>query len=230
MHMESKRILIVDDDRHICELLELYLVNAGFETALCGDACCALEKLRMESFDLVLLDVTLPDMGGFELCRAIKDRQDIPVVMITARDMLNDKIRGFNSGADDYIVKPFEPAEVIARVHARLRQPKREKEPDLELLSIGSVTVDLKAYDVRKGGVPVNIKPKEVQLLHYLLRNRNIVLSRDTLLQKVWNYEFTGDTRTVDVHIKTLRQKLHDENEPWDIKTVWGVGYKLEER
>jgi DNA-binding response OmpR family regulator len=197
---------------------------------MCGDARCALDILRTEGFDLVLLDVTLPDMGGFDVCRAIKERQDIPVVMITARDMLNDKIRGFNSGADDYIVKPFEPAEVIARVQARLRQPKTAKAPEPELLSIGSVTVDLKAYDVRKGGVPVNLKPKEVQLLHYLLHNRNIVLSRDTLLQKVWNYEFTGDTRTVDVHIKTLRQKLLDENEPWDIKTVWGVGYKLEER
>lgn len=227
--MENKRILVVDDDRHICELLELYLVSAGFETALCGDAYGALEKLRTGSFDLVLLDVSLPDMGGFELCRAIKDRQDIPVVMITARDMLGDKIRGFNSGADDYIVKPFEPAEVIARVNARLRQPKREKEPG-EMLSIGSVTVDLKAYDVRKNGVPVGLKPREVQLLHYLLLNKGIVLSRDTLLQKVWNYEFAGDTRTVDVHIKSLRQKLHEENEPWDIKTVWGVGYKLEER
>ena len=184
----------------------------------------------MESFDLVLLDVMLPDMGGFDLCRAIKERQDIPVVMITARDMLNDKIRGFNSGADDYIVKPFEPAEVIARVNARLRKPKQEKEPGADTLSIGSVTVDLNAYDVRKRGVPVDLKPKEVQLLHFLLRNKNIVLSRDTLLQKVWNYEFAGDTRTVDVHINTLRQKLLDENEPWDIKTVWGVGYKLEER
>jgi len=230
MHMENKRILIVDDDRHIRELLDLYLVSAGFETAACGDARCALDQLRMQTFDLVLLDVMLPDMGGFELCRAIKDRQDIPVVMITARDMLNDKIRGFNSGADDYIVKPFEPAEVIARVQARLRQPKAAAQPEAEVLSVGSVTVDLKAYDVRKGGAPVDLKPKEVQLLHYLLRNKNIVLSRDTLLQKVWNYEFTGDTRTVDVHIKTLRQKLLDENEPWDIKTVWGVGYKLEER
>lgn len=228
--MESKRILIVDDDRHIRELLELYLMSSGFETAMCGDAHCALEKLQLETFDLVLLDVMLPDMGGFELCRAIKERQDIPVVMITARDMLNDKIRGFNSGADDYIVKPFEPAEVIARVQARLRQTRQTKQPEAESLSIGSVTVDLKAYDVRKGGIPVDLKPKEVQLLYYLLRNKNIVLSRDTLLQKVWNYEFAGDTRTVDVHIKTLRQKLLDENEPWDIKTVWGVGYKLEER
>ena len=230
MSMEAKRVLIVDDDRHICELLELYLVSAGFAATMCGDAHCALEKLRTERFDLVLLDVMLPDMGGFELCRAIKERQDMPVIMITARDMLNDKIRGFNSGADDYIVKPFEPAEVIARVNARLRKPKPEKEPEPDTLSIGNITVDLKAYDVRKSGVSVDLKPKEVQLLHFLLRNKNIVLSRDTLLQKVWNYEFAGDTRTVDVHIKTLRQKLHDENEPWDIKTVWGVGYKLEER
>lgn len=228
--MENKSILVVDDDRHIGELLELYLINAGFSVSVCGDAQSALKKLRAENFDLMLLDVMLPDMGGFELCRTIKEENDIPVVVVTARDMLNDKIRGFNSGADDYIVKPFEPAEVVARVQARLRKPKQQTKPEAGTIAIGSVTVDLKAYDVRKSGVPVELKPREVQLLHYLLLNRNIVLSRDTLLQKVWNYEFAGDTRTVDVHIKTLRKKLIDEKEPWDIKTVWGVGYKLEER
>jgi DNA-binding response OmpR family regulator len=228
--MENRRILIVDDDRPIRELLELYLISAGFETALCENARCALDKLRAERFDLALLDVMLPDMDGFDLCRAVKERQDIPVVMITARDMLNDKIRGFNSGADDYIVKPFEPAEVVARINARLRRPKTETRPEADALTVGGVTVNLKTYEVRKRGVPVDLKPKEVQLLHFLLRNKNIVLSRDTLLQKVWNYDFAGDTRTVDVHIKTLRKKLLDDAEPWDIRTIWGVGYKLEEK
>ncbi len=228
--METRRILIVDDDKHIRELLELYFVNAGYETGLCGNARCALDKLRAERFDIALLDVMLPDMGGFELCRAVKEKQDIPVILITAKDMLNDKIRGFNSGADDYVVKPFEPAEVVARAQARLRKPRAESAPEPPILSIGSVTVNITAYEVRKGGTPVEFKPREVQLLHFLLRNKNIVLSRETLLQKVWNYDIAGDTRTVDVHINTLRQKLLDENEPWDIKTVWGVGYKLEER
>lgn len=227
--MEQRRILIVDDDADIRELLELYLKSAGFEAVCCGDGRGALRELDAGLFDLVLLDVMLPDMRGFEVCRAIRDKQDIPVVMVTARDMLQDKIQGFCSGADDYIVKPFEPAEVIARVNARLRKPQHSAPPpSASVLAAGGVTVDMDAYEVRKNGIPVDLKPKEVQLLHFLLTNKNIVFSRDTLLQRVWNYDFTGDTRTVDVHINTLRQKLLDGETGWDIKTVWGVGYKLE--
>lgn len=218
-------IIIVDDDENIRELLELYLNNAGFDTCCCCDAKEAIERLEAGKFDLALLDVMLPDTKGFELCRSVKERYDIPVIMVTARDMLRDKIQGFNSGADDYIVKPFEPAEVIARINARLRKPKKAQ---VSSLSIGDITVDIDTYVVRKNGEPVELKPKEIQLLHYLLLNRDIVLSRETLLQRVWNYDFAGDTRTVDVHINTLRQKLVDEKSGWDIKTVWGVGYKLE--
>lgn len=220
-------ILVIDDDDNIRELLELYLKNAGFEVSSCPDAKSGLEKLETGGADLALLDVMLPDIKGFDLCRTIKERFDIPVIMITARDMLRDKIQGFNSGADDYIVKPFEPAEVIARINARLRKP--EKKADKKLLSIGNVTVDLKAYLVKKGGVTVDLKPKEIQLFHFLLLNKNIVFSRETLLMKVWNYDIAGDTRTVDVHIKTLRKKLVDPDSGWDIKTIWGVGYKIEE-
>lgn len=225
--MEQRRILIVDDDANIRELLELYLTSAGFDAVCCENACGALRELDSGGFDLVLLDVMLPDMRGFEVCRAIKKKQDIPVVMVTARDMLQDKIQGFSSGADDYIVKPFEPAEVIARVNARLRKPKNNPSPS-SVLAVGGITVDISAYEARKNGVTVDLKPKEVQLFHFLLANKNIVFSRDTLLQRVWNYDFTGDTRTVDVHINTLRQKLQDGETGWDIKTVWGVGYKLE--
>lgn len=220
------RILVVDDDENIRDLLALYLNNAGFETVLFPDGRSALSALSSGSFDAALLDVMLPDIKGFELCRQIKEAYALPVLMITARDMLTDKIQGFNSGADDYIVKPFEPAEVIARINARLRGVKKAEPADI--LSIGDITVDIKTYEVRKNATPVVLKPKEIQLLHFLLLNRNIVFSRDTLLDKVWNYEFAGDTRTVDVHIKTLRQKLLDEHSTWDIKTVWGVGYKLE--
>lgn len=226
--MEKNKILIVDDDKNICELLELYLLNAGFETDICNDAHTALDKLLANVYDVILLDVMLPDMKGYELCRAIKEKKDIPVIMITARDMLKDKIQGFNCGADDYIVKPFEPAEVIARINARLRKPKEKDSKPNNALEIGKITVNIDAYEVRKNGKHVDLKPKEVQLLYFLLLNKNIVLSRDTLLNKVWNYEFTGDTRTVDVHIKTLRKKLLDDDDTWDIITVWGVGYKLE--
>ncbi len=221
------KILIVDDDKNICELLEIYLSNAGFDAESCHNARSAIERLA-GPYDLVLLDVMLPDMQGYELCSNIKARKDIPVIMITARDMLRDKIQGFNCGADDYIVKPFEPAEVIARIQARLRKPKEtEKEADGNL-SVSNITVNIKAFEVRKNGAVADLKPKEVQLFYFLLLNKNIVFSRDTLLQRVWNYEFTGDTRTVDVHIKTLRKKLWDKDAGWEIKTIWGVGYKLE--
>lgn len=222
------KILIVDDDKNICELLELYLLNAGFQVDSSNDAKSAQERLRTACYDLVLLDVMLPDIKGYDLCQSIKNESDLPVIMITARDMLRDKIQGFNHGADDYIVKPFEPAEVIARINARLRKPLNQRKRTTDILSIGNITVDIKAYEVRKEGKRIDLKPKEVELLHFLLRNKNIVFSRDTLLQKVWNYEFSGDTRTVDVHIKTLRKKLIDEDAGWNIGTIWGVGYKLE--
>ena len=219
-----KKILIVDDDHNICELLTLYLQNAGFEALSCGDGQSATDILSDQPIDLVLLDVMLPDTVGYDLCRAIKQKKDLPIIMITARDMLKDKIQGFNYGADDYIVKPFEPAEVIARINARL-----PKQSTTNTLAVGNVTVNIDAYEVKKNGVRIALKPKEVQLFHFLLLNRNIVMSRDKLLQKVWDYDYAGDTRTVDVHIKTLRHKLIDTDAAWDIKTIWGVGYKLED-
>lgn len=224
----AAKILVVDDDVNICELLELYLNNAGYETRTCQTAASAMQILDENETDLVLLDVMLPDGRGFDVCRAIWKKTDIPVVMVTARDMLHDKIQGFNAGADDYIVKPFEPAEVVARVNARLRKPAVKEDRKSETVQIGNISVDLKSYEVKKSGCVVDLKPKEVQLLYFLITNKNIVFSRDTLLQKVWNYDFSGDTRTVDVHIKALRQKLEEGESSWSIRTVWGVGYKLE--
>lgn len=222
-----KKVLIVDDDHNICELLDLYLQNAGFEAESCHDGHSTMDSLSKHTFDLVLLDVMLPDTTGYELCREIKQKYNMPVILITARDMLKDKIQGFNHGADDYIVKPFEPAEVIARINARLRNQSGSERD--RTLAIGNVTVNIDAYEVKKNNERIELKPKEVQLFYFLLHNKNIVFSRDTLLQKVWDYEVVGDTRTVDVHIKTLRQKLIDDDTDWDIKTVWGVGYKLED-
>lgn len=228
--MNDNRILIVDDDRHICELLTLYLKNAGFDSIFCHNAASALHLFVSEPFDLVLLDVMLPDRTGYDVCLSMKEKkEDVPVIMITARDMLGDKIQGFHCGVDDYIVKPFEPAEVIARIHARLKKPKSIQEEN-GVETAGNIIVNMDAYEVTKGGRRIEFKPKEVQLLFFLLRNRNIVFSRDTLLQRVWNYDYAGDTRTVDVHIKSIRQKLIDGSEPFEIKTVWGVGYKIEDR
>ncbi len=223
----TNRVLVVDDDKNICELLQIYLQNAGFETDACYSAKTALDQYDSQAYDLVLLDIMLPDVAGFDLCRAMKQKKDIPIIMLTARDMLVDKIQGFSCGADDYIVKPFEPAEVIVRIHARLKKPKpQDVLPDI--ITIGNISMNISAYEVKKDGQTVDLKPREFQLLHFFLTNRNIVFTRDTLLQKVWNYDIAGDTRTVDVHIKTLRKKLLDENSTFDIKTVWGVGYKLE--
>ena len=224
--MDDARILIVDDDENICNLLTLYLENAGFSTQSCLNGQDAMAQLDDGIFDLVLLDIMLPDTTGFDLCHTIKETIGMPVILITARDMLQDKIQGFHFGADDYIVKPFEPAEVVARIKARLRST--ENTSPCSVLRIGNVTVDLNAYEVRKNGRRVGLKPKEIQLLYFLLRNKNVVFSREMLLKRVWKYSYTCDTRTVDVHVRTLRQKLWDENDAWDIKTVWGVGYKIE--
>lgn len=232
--MEHKKILVVDDDKNICDLLELYLTDAGFEVSCCGDGSAALQLINDGSVDLVLLDVMLPVINGWEVCKMIKRKTEIPVILLTARDMLEDKIQGFEMGADDYIVKPFAPKEVIARINARLKNaaPKEEKpqETPKTTLQIGDLLVDLERYEVFRGKEKIDLTPREIQLLYFLMKNKNRVFSRDQLLEKVWNYEYTGDTRTVDVHIKTLRKKIESQDSNWLIRTVWGVGYKFEVR
>ncbi|ATW26600.1 response regulator transcription factor [Candidatus Formimonas warabiya] len=228
--MESKTILVVDDDKNICELLDLYLTHAGFTLLFCHDGSSALKMIQEKKVDLVLLDIMLPVINGWEVCRLIKLKRAIPVIMLTARDMLEDKIEGFASGADDYIVKPFQPKEVIARIQARLREkvPVQQGSRQEGVLEADHLVVDINSYEVRRNGALIELKPKEVQLLYFLLNHKNMVFSREQLLEKVWNYQYSGDTRTVDVHIKSLRKKLDDPKASWRIKTVWGVGYKLE--
>lgn len=233
--MSTKTILVADDDLNICELLKLYLTDAGFSTLFCHDGSSALTILRDNSVDLVLLDIMMPLINGWEVCKMIKINYNIPVIMLTARDMLEDKLQGFDSGADDYVVKPFQPRELISRINARLRDrvniaPKLPAPPQEGVYIIDGLKVDLNSYEVYNNGVRIELKPREVQLLYFLLQNKNMVFSRDQLLDKVWNYEFTGDTRTVDVHIKNLREKLDSTGAAWKIKTIWGVGYKLEVR
>ena len=228
--MKNKTILVVDDDKNICELLNLYLSNAGFSLLFCHDGSSALSIVKEEKIDLVLLDIMLPVISGWEVCKIIRRTSSIPIIMLTARDMLEDKIQGFDIGADDYIIKPFEPKEVIARIKARLKENKAEPERVEGILKIGDIVVDINKYEVCQGNRLIDLKPKEVQLLYFLLNNKNIVFSRDQLLDKVWNYDFMVDTRTVDVHIKRLREKLGDNSTCWSIKTLRGVGYKLEVR
>lgn len=229
--MDKKKILIVDDDRNICDLLRIYLEDAGYETHQCYDGRSALEFLKGRSVDLVLLDIMLPGIDGWEVCKAIRLNSRVPVILLTARDMLEDKLQGFEAGADDYIVKPFQPREVVARIGARLRDGSKAApcpEGTGSALEIGNLRVDMGRYEARLGGEPVALKPKEVQLLYFLMQNPHRVFTREQLLEKVWGYRFTGETRTVDVHIKRLREKLGSETDGWAIRTVWGVGYKFE--
>lgn len=228
--MKGKTILVVDDDKNICELLDLYLSNAGFSPLFCHDGSTALNLLKEQKIDLILLDIMLPIINGWEVCKIVRRTSSIPIIMLTARDMLEDKIQGFDIGADDYIVKPFEPKEVIARIQARLKENQAKLIGEDGLLRAEDLIVDISKYEVWQGDNLIDLKPKEVQLLYFLLNNKNIVFSRDQLLDKVWNYDFMVDTRTVDVHIKRLREKLGDHSTSWSIKTLRGVGYKLEVR
>jgi len=226
--MDKRNILVVDDDANICELINLYLSNEGYRLVFCHDGSSALDKMKNEAVDLVLLDVMLPVINGWEVCRLIRQQSQVPIIFLTARDMVEDKVQGFELGADDYLVKPFEPRELVARVKTRLKENTPVNKPGDDMIRTRNLTVDINSYEVKLNGRSVDLKPKEIQLLHFLLRNKNIVFSREKLLEKVWDYTIEGDTRTVDVHINRLREKLEDKSNTFKIKTVWGVGYKME--
>ena len=223
--VSGKSILIVDDDLNICRLLEIYISSEGFETKTFQSGPKALEYMAAQEPNLVLLDVMMPEMDGFEVLRHIRETSNIPVIMLTARDLVEDKLLGFGLGADDYIVKPFDPVEVIARIKARLREGSARRD---QVLRVKNVSLDIKSYEVKINGEILVLKPKEIKLLQFMLNNPNIVLTRDELLERVWDYSFGGGTRTVDMHIKRLREKLITAGAEVSINTVWGVGYKLE--
>jgi DNA-binding response OmpR family regulator len=229
IHMQ-KKILIIDDDENICELLRLYLKKEGYTLFVAHDGSHGLSLYKKEHPDLILLDIMLPQINGLEVLKLIRAHSYIPILMITAKDSRDEKIYGLDSGADDYIVKPFDPNEVVARIRAHLRKAEalvQEKPSRSVPLSIPNLLLDLEKYEVYYKDEPLVLTPKEFQLLHYLLINKAIVLTREQLLEKVWGYEFIGETRTVDVHIKNLREKFVGET-CWQIKTIYGVGYKLE--
>ena len=224
-----KRVLIADDNRQISSVLEEYARKEGYEPLLAGDGQEALSLFLSRTPDIVLLDVMMPKMDGFEVCREIRKQSDTPVIMITARGEDFEKIMGLDIGADDYIVKPFSPAEVMARVRAILRRITRDEHAGKQMFTCGNLSVNLDDYEVSIGGEKIPTTKKEVEILWTLCKNQNKVFSRDNLLNSLWGYDYFGDTRTVDSHIKRLRAKLDAYDHPsWDIKTIWGVGYKFE--
>ena len=226
----GRKILIVDDEVRMRRVIADYLRIKGYETAEAADGVEALEKFSAENPDLVLLDVMLPDIDGFELLRTIRSSHTYPVIMLTARDAQQDKIEGLSLGADDYVVKPFEPKELIARIRAVLRRSADsvDEKADEDELSFDGLKINQSTYEVYIDDKKVEMPPKEFELLYFLAKNTNKVFTRDQLLDEIWGYEFFGDSRTVDVHIKRIREKLEGENRTWALKTVWGVGYKFE--
>ena len=222
-------VLIVEDEYNIAELLQLYLEKEGYAVTLAADGGQGLEKFRAIGPDLVLLDVMMPVMDGWTLCRTIRAESSVPVIMLTAKSETDDKVMGLKSGADDYITKPFEMKEVLARIEAVLRRSDRSTpvEPARKLV-FDRMTIDMDAFELTVDGKKVDTPPKEMELLFYLASSPNRVYTRNQLLDEVWGFDYFGDSRTVDVHIKRLREKLEGVSEKWCLKTVWGVGYKFE--
>ncbi len=222
-------VLIVEDDANIRELLQLYLEKDGYAVTLAADGGQGLEKFRAIKPDLVLLDVMMPVMDGWEVCKAIRAEGDTPVIMLTAKGETDDKVQGLKAGADDYITKPFEMKELLARIEAVLRRSDRGcEEVKARRLTFDKLTIDMDAFELTVDGKKVDTPPKEMELLFFLASTPNRVYTRNQLLDEVWGFDYFGDSRTVDVHVKRLREKLEGVSEKWSVKTVWGVGYKFE--
>ena len=217
------KVLIVEDDKNIADLLRIYLEKEQMECELAGDGLVGVEKFRQFQPDLVLLDIMLPGMDGWAVCRKIRETSKTPVIMLTAKGELEDKVSGLEMGADDYITKPFEMKEVLARIHAVLRRTGEEGPSAEKKLTFDKLVVNLDSYGKR-----VDSPPKELELLYHLASAPNRVFTRNQLLDEVWGFDYFGDSRTVDVHIKRLREKLEGVSDQWSLKTVWGVGYKFE--
>jgi DNA-binding response OmpR family regulator len=229
--MATKKVLIVDDDKNICELLEYHLKNEGYEVYKSLDGNDAIEKFKKIKPDLALLDIMLAGIDGWQVCREIRKISEIPIIMITSKSETFDKVLGLELGADDYIVKPFDTKEVLARIKAIFRRTTRSGSGDKKeskIVEYQDLVVNMTRYELRVKGKVVDCPPKEIELLFYLASNPNRVYTRDQLLDEVWGFEYYGDSRTIDVHIKRLREKLDGVSEKWILKTVWGVGYKFE--
>ncbi|MDD4715160.1 MAG: response regulator transcription factor [Oscillospiraceae bacterium] len=223
----SQKVLIVEDEANIAQLLQLYLEKEGYETAIASDGAKGLELFHSFAPNLVLLDIMLPVMDGWTVCQKMRKLGNTPIIMLTAKGETRDKVTGLEMGADDYIVKPFEMKEVLARIHAVLRRTGPQ-EPDARRLSFDKLVINLDSYELLVDGHKVDTPPKELELLYHLAATPNRVYTRNQLLDEVWGFDYFGDSRTVDVHIKRLREKLEGISNQWTLKTVWGVGYKFE--
>ena len=228
--MGDVRVMVVDDDNNICEFLRLYLEKEGYEVQICHDGQEALDQFQKFSPAMILLDVMMPRLDGWQTCREIRKSSDVPIIMITAKGETFDKVLGLELGADDYIVKPFDAKEVVARVKAVLRRSGLADGDGVKKVEYDKLVVNLTNYELIVDGKQVDTPPKELELIYHLASNPNKVYTRDQLLDEVWGFDYFGDSRTVDVHVKRLREKLEGVSDQWSLKTVWGVGYKFETR
>ena len=227
----ANKILVVDDDLNICELLKLYLENDGYVVFTANDGQEAVEMFQNKTPDLVLLDIMLPKKDGWQVCREIRKTSSAPIIMLTAKGETFDKVLGLELGADDYVVKPFDAKEVMARVKAVLRRTTGDSEStetEKKVVIYDNLEINIQNYEMKVKGVPVDTPPKELELIYHFASNPNRVYTRDQLLDEVWGFDYYGDSRTVDVHVKRLREKLEGVSDKWCLKTVWGVGYKFE--
>ena len=226
--MDTK-LLIVDDDPNICDMLKLYFENEGYQVKTASDGVDGVNYFKIYEPDIVLLDIMMPKKDGWQVCREIREISPKPVIMITAKGEVFDKVLGLELGADDFIVKPFDMKELSARIKAVLRRYNaHSKTQDDEVVRFENIEISLQKYELKLNGKPIDIPPKELELLYFLASNCNRVFTRDQLLDKVWGFDYLGDSRTVDVHVKRLREKLEGVSDKWSLKTVWGVGYKFE--
>jgi len=224
--MAKPNIMVVDDEKNICELIRLYLEKEGFAVTIANNGSDAIAMIRQNRPDLVLLDIMMPVIDGWEVCRQVREFSQVPIIMLTAKGETFDKVMGLDLGADDYIVKPFDTKEVVARVKAVLRRTATEEEKGEVVYD--KLVVNIDRYELRVDGKVIDTPPKELELLYHLAKNPNRVYTRDQLLDEVWGFEYFGDSRTIDVHVKRLREKLEGVSDQWSLKTVWGVGYKFE--
>ena len=227
--MENKKILIVDDDINICELLRLYLEKDGFSTIVANDGGEALQLAQTSNPDLILLDIMMPVLDGWQVCREIRKMSNVPIIMLTAKGETFDKVLGLELGADDYVTKPFDSKEVVARIKAVLRRiGENDKANAQREVRYENLRINISNYELEVNGERIDTPPKELELIYHLASNPNRVYTRDQLLDEVWGFDYYGDSRTVDVHVKRLREKLEGISQKWSLKTVWGVGYKFE--
>ena len=226
--MANEKILVVDDDVNICELLRLYLEKEGYNVSIVNDGESAVKSFGEIQPDLMLLDIMLPKLDGWQVCREARKISEKPIIMLTAKGETFDKVLGLELGADDYVVKPFDAKEVVARVKAVLRRSAGAQASDIKQVEYDKLKINLTNYELWVDGKRIDTPPKELELIYHLASNPNRVYTRDQLLDEVWGFDYYGDSRTVDVHVKRLREKLEGVSDKWELKTVWSVGYKFE--